>query len=98
MAPRTNRPQAGLLVCLADPLPDRDTAVRRCVDPSCEVRDPNESSALRQSGTGYAGRLPRFAYVVTGRRASSGRTDSSHETATPTKTPETNRSVEERVS
>ena len=95
MAPRTNRPQAGLLVCLADPLPDPNIPVARCADPSCEVRDPSESSTLQESDTNYSGRLPRFAYIVTRRRASSGRTDSSHETATPTKPPVIDRSIEE---
>ena len=97
MAPRTNRSTAGPLVCLVDPLPDRNTPVGRCVDPSCGTRDPSETSTPGEVGTDYSGRLPRFAYLARRRSASIMRADSPSETTTPTKTPVIDRPVEEGV-
>jgi len=98
MAPRTNRPQTGLLVCLTDPLPDRDAPVRRCVDPSCEARDPSESSSPREAATDDSERRPRFGYLAGRRSASIVRTDSPNDATTPTNTPGMDRPIEERVS
>ena len=98
MAPRTDRSTAGPLVCLADPFPDRDAPARRCVDPSCEARDPSESSTQGEAVTNRVRRLPLLDYLARRRSTSIVRADSSNDATTPTNTPGMDRPVEEGVS
>ena len=98
MAPRTNRPQAGLLVCLADPVPDRSIPATRCVDPSCANIGPSEDPIRRERDSGYSERLPLFILLAKRLRGATGRTDPPNDATTPTRTPFTDRPTEERVS
>ena len=98
MAPRTNRPKAGLLVCLADPLPDRSIPATRCVDPSCGTIESSDDPIRRERYPRYSGRLPRFTLLAKRLRSATGRADSPNDAMTPTKTPVTDRPIKERVS
>jgi len=97
MAAPTERSPAGLLVCLGEPLPDRRTPVTRCVDPSCESLGQVKASPQDDREVVSSNRILRFVYWAIRREGSTGRTTSSHDISTPTKTPATGRTIEEGV-
>jgi len=83
MAARSNRSPGGILVCLADPLIDRQASTARCGDTSCSPPDRVDNPPPSRFDHIYAGRIPRFAYFAKHRLASMGRARPQDEKTAP---------------
>lgn len=97
MATRPNRSEAGLLVCLADPLSDSRAWTERCVEPSCEPSGHVDDLPQEGPGAVSSKRIPRFSYMGMRRDEPTDSPVRPDETSTPKKTPVMGRSSEEEV-
>lgn len=84
MAAPTARSATRTIVVLS---PGRRASTIQSVETSLSAVDEVESSTTWEFGTGYSGRLPRFAYFAKHRDGSTMQTTSLHESARPPKTP-----------
>jgi hypothetical protein len=97
MAAPTARSATRTIVVLVDLSLGRRTSTIQSVETSLSSVNRVESSTTWEFGTGYSGRLPRFAYFAKHRERSTKQATSLHESATPTKTPVTDWSIEKGV-